>query len=358
MSPEQAANLVKSLGRQVGLDLVGICRPGPVPRASFYRQWLAQGRAGKMAYLYRNHHCRADTRALLPTARSIIVAAVSYHHPRPEPAGPPDRPRGRMAMYAWGQDYHRVLRGKLAGLLSALADCLGCDFDSRICVDTAPILERELAAAAGLGWIGKNTVLIHPRLGSYLLLGVAFTSLELAVDRPMADRCGTCRRCLQACPTGALYQPYAMDARRCISYLTIELSDSIPQRLRKPIDRWLFGCDLCQQPCPYNRKAPPGREPAFDPGPLADGLDLLEVLGWDQRQYRTRLAGTAVVRASLSMLRRNAAVVLGNVASKAGPQLIRATRDPDPLVRRHAQWALQQLAPGDRSVHKKRPAAD
>ena len=340
MQPQAASRLVKQLAHELGFDLVGLSRLAPIPRADFYRQWLDQGRAGRMAYLSSNQHSRADPRALLPAARSAIVVALSYHQPhRQQPTGL----KGSVAMYAWGRDYHQVIANKLDQLVGLLRQKLDTPFDSRACIDTAPILEREIAAAAGLGWIGKNTLLIHPRLGSYLFLGVLLTSLELLADQPTPDRCGTCRRCLDACPTRAFYQPYAMDARRCISYLTIELRDAIPDQLRSAVGAWVFGCDVCQQVCPYNRKAPPATEPAFAAEPLTDRLDLCELLCWDQRRYRQVVQGTAMARAKLPMMRRNAAVALGNVASAPPPELTHAAQQSEPLVAQHARWALERL---------------
>jgi len=360
VDPHATSQLVKQLALRHGCDVVGICLAGPIGRADFYQRWLAEGRHGQMAYLARNQESRADPRALMPSARSAIVVGVSYH--QPDAQGPSDElatagtdpvevapdatgatAPGRVAMYAWGSDYHDVLRANLRGLVADLREQLGVDFDSRICVDTTPILERELAAAAGLGWIGKNTVLVHPRLGSYLFLGVVLTSLDLAPDQPMPGRCGQCRKCLDACPTQALYEPYAVDARLCISYLTIELRDRIPQSLRTPMGDWVFGCDLCQQACPYNRRAPAATEPAFAPGPTARGLELAKLLGWEQARYTQAVRGSAMARARLAMMRRNAAVALGNVAATCPAALTEAVDDDDPMIAEHARWAVDQI---------------
>jgi len=360
MEPLSVSQLVKQLARRHGCDVVGICPAGPIARADFYRQWLAEGRHGQMAYLARNQESRADPRALLPSARSAIVVGVSYHQPdahspsdesgtgtadpsEAAPDAPSATARGRVAMYAWGSDYHDVLRARLRGLVADLRERLGVEFDSRICVDTAPILERELAAAAGLGWIGKNTMLLHPRLGSYLFLGVVLTSLDLAPDEPMPDRCGQCRKCLDACPTQALHEPHAIDARLCISYLTIELRDRIPENLRPKMGDWVFGCDVCQQACPYNRKAPAATDPAFAPNPMARGLELTSLLGWDQGRYAHAVRGSAMARARLAMMRRNAAVALGNVAATCPPPLAQAADDDDPMVAEHARWAVDRI---------------
>ena len=360
VDPHLTSQFVKQLARRHGCDMVGICPAGPIAGADFYRRWLAEGRHGQMAYLARNQESRADPRALLPSARSAIVVGVSYHQPdahspsdesgtgtaNPSEAAPGatgTTARGRVAMYAWGGDYHDVLRAKLRGLVGDLRERLGVEFDSRICVDTAPILERELAVAAGLGWIGKNTMLLHPRLGSYLFLGVVLTSLDLTPDQPMPDRCGQCRRCLDACPTQALYQPYAIDARLCISYLTIELRDRIPENLRPKTGDWVFGCDVCQQACPYNRNAPAATEPTFAPGPMARGLELIKLLGWDQGRYKQAVRDSAMARARLAMMRRNAALALGNVAATCPPPLAQAADDDDSMVAEHARWAIDQI---------------
>lgn len=316
------ADLVKQTGARLGFDRVGIAPAGPIRRGDYLRQWLALGRAGRMAYLHRNLDKRMDPSGMLPGARSIIVVAMSYR-PAADVAGK-DSPTaaeglGRIARYAWGLDYHAVLRERLRRFVDRLRSEGGEPFDARICVDTAPIVEREIAEAAGIGWIGKNTLVLHECLGSYLFLGEIITTLALEPDEPVANRCGSCTACLDACPTGALVEPHRMDASRCISYLTIEHRGEIPEEFREAIGPWLYGCDICQEVCPFNRKAPPTREPAFAPRPPAPAVPPGEIGQWTLDDYRRATSDRAMRRASLEMLRRNAAIVQHNLNAEPPP---------------------------------------
>jgi epoxyqueuosine reductase len=300
---------VRRLAADLGFDRVGIARAGPVERADYLRRWLDGGRAGLMLYLHRYFDHRTDARALLDDACSMIVVALNYYQPTPPVED--DRPRGRVARYAWGDDYHRVLRRRLASLIERMRAEIDEPFEARACVDTAPVLEREWAAAAGVGWIGKNTMVLHQDLGSYFVLGEVVTTLELAPDAPATDHCGRCTRCLEACPTTAFPAPYQMDASRCISYFTIELRDDIPQEFHAAMGDWVFGCDLCQEVCPYNRRVPHSDTfPIRAPGPFPV---LADILAWTPEDYRTILRGSAIKRAKLPMLHRNAALALANV---------------------------------------------
>jgi epoxyqueuosine reductase len=249
-----------------------------------------------------------------------------------------------VARYAQGADYHDVLRQRLNQLLAWVqTECPGCQ--GRGVVDTAPLLERDFARRAGLGWFGKNTMLLHKRLGSYFFLGALLLDLELRPDPPYeTSHCGTCTACLEACPTQAFPEPGVLDARRCISYLTIELRGPVPPELREPLGDWLFGCDVCQEVCPWNRKAPPGTEPALQPRPDLVALDPAELLGLSEEAFRRRFRGTALTRAKRRGLLRNAALVLGNCGDPAAlPALQRALQDPEPLVREAARWAIRQI---------------
>ncbi|MGC9336426.1 MAG: tRNA epoxyqueuosine(34) reductase QueG, partial [Anaerolineae bacterium] len=253
--------------------------------------------------------------------------------------------RGRVSRYAWGTDYHDVILRKMHQLAQWISEQLGRRLTYRTYVDTGPLLERELAQQAGLGWIGKNANLIHPKLGSYFFLGELLTDLELEPDAPFSDeRCGSCTACLDACPTGALTAPHTLDARRCISYLTIEHRGAIPEETRPLIGDWVFGCDVCQEVCPWNRRfAHPGRRPAFRA--VHDTLDLVEMLKLDEDAFRSRFRETPLWRARRAGLARNAAVVLGNLGDpRAIPALEHALSDADPLVAEHALWALSRLA--------------
>lgn len=345
MDPRELTDLVCTRARAAGFDRAGVAVAGEVARAEYVRRWLDEGMGGEMAYLSRWRELRIDPRRLLPGARSVIVVAHSY---RQRPSGataggegerrmreggadqPPPaeisrsktrNPPSRIAQYAWGRDYHLVIREKLRQLVDELRQAIPEAFDSRVCVDTAPVLERELAAAAGVGWIGKNTLVMHESLGSYFFLGEIITTLELAPTGPATDHCGTCTRCLEACPTAALSAPYQMDARRCISYLTIEHRSEIPVGLAPLIGDWLYGCDICQDVCPHNRKAPPGREPVYAPGsnPLVPEADMDAVLSMSQEDYARAVAGSAMQRASLQMLQRNARIVQENADRSARP---------------------------------------
>ncbi len=306
MNAIERTELVKRLAFEQGFERCGIAAPGPIERGEYLRAWLATGRAGSMGYLHRRISSRLDPRELLAGARAVIVVALQYH--QPEPPVPDDRPRGRVAMYAWGEDYHTVIREKLDALIACLRSELHEAFDAKACVDTSAIVERELAAAAGVGWIGKNTLVLNPELGSYFFLGEIITTLDLAPDAVSADHCGTCTRCLDACPTGAFPKAYEMDARRCISYLTIEHRGAIAPELQAGIQDWVFGCDICQQVCPFNRKSPSTHEPRFAIRPLGARPSLEEIKNWNESEYRASVNGSATDRATLAMWKRNAQI--------------------------------------------------
>jgi epoxyqueuosine reductase len=332
------------------------------------RDWLARGFAGEMPYMGRHEEARRHPAGVLPSVRSVVMVAVNY---APVAAAPlphgqateqrvqvlpkaltrgtyvrrsPTRARGQIARYARGADYHDVLRAKLKELLAWVQrEVPGTT--GRGVVDTAPLLERDFARRAGLGWFGKNTMLINKRLGSYFLLGALLLDLELEPDAPfVSNHCGTCTACLDACPTDAFAAPGLLDSRRCISYLTIELRGPIPVELREPMGDWAFGCDICQEVCPWNRKAPPGCEPALQARPDLEALDLVEVLGLSEADFRRRFKGTALYRSKRSGLLRNAAIALGNQGDPAAlPALEKALADPEPMIREAAAWAIARI---------------
>jgi len=314
MSPRERSDRVKNLALELGFDGCGIARAQPMPRGDYVQHWLSAGRAGSMRYLHEHLSERLDPTILLPDARSIIMLARLYHQPEPVLAsdGSASQRGGRIAMYAWGEDYHRVIREKVHLLVEQLQKQLGEPFDYRVCVDTAPIVERQWAEMAGIGWIGKNTLVLSERLGSYFFLAALVTTIELEADEPVEDHCGSCTACLDACPTKAFPAPYEMDASRCISFLTIEHRGEIPANLRESVGDWLFGCDVCQQVCPFNRKAPVTTEARFTPR-TAVILDPDPVLNWSRGDYRRNLGGTAMTRATLAMWWRNAAIVAENL---------------------------------------------
>lgn len=315
MLASEKRQIVLDLAAGQGFELCGIASAAALERAGYYREWLAAGHAANMRYLHDHVDLRTSAGALLPGARSVIVCGLNYHQPA-TPLPPGDGQRGRVAMYAWGDDYHRVIKDKLFALADALHQRIGEPFETKVCVDTAPLVEREYAARAGIGWLAKNTMVLNQHLGSYFFLGEIVTTLELPPDSPAIDHCGTCRRCLDACPTGAFPAPYRMDASRCISYLTIECRDpELPAELQAAMGDWVFGCDVCQQVCPYNREPPTTREPRFAiraPGPAPRLVDLLT---WSDEAYRDVLRGSALKRAKPEMLRRNAQVAQRNGAT-------------------------------------------
>ena len=283
---------------------------------------------------------------LLPGARSIICLGLNYHRPQPaSPAPSSDNQQltGRVASYAQGRDYHRVMKQRMRGLVEELSHRLETELAARWYVDDGPMLDRAAASRSGLGWFGKNTNILSPGLGSWIFLGQIITDLELEPDPPLQKSCGSCVRCIEACPTGAIVGPYVLDNTRCISFQTIENRGAIPRELRPLMMDWIFGCDICQEVCPVNRKAPPAKEPAFQRGDLAT-LDLLEILSLTEAGFRARFAGTPIMRAKLAGFKRNACVALGNRREpSAVPALSQSLHQEGALVRGHAAWALGQI---------------
>jgi epoxyqueuosine reductase len=343
---------IRSWARELGFDAVGIAPVGPSAHAGRYRAWVEAGHAGEMHYLAREDAVakRADPTRVVPGARSAVVVAREYFV-REEPGLADDPSRGVFARYARNDDYHDVLTPRLIALQERINEEL-VPVRGRAYVDTGPVLERDLARRAGLGWFGKNTMLIQPRRGSYAFLGVILLDVELEHDAPFEpDRCGTCTRCLDGCPTGALLGrddrgAPRMDARRCISYLTIELRGPIPRELRPLLGNRIYGCDICQEVCPFNRKfSEVTDEPAFWPRPGVHGEELVKLMSLSQEEFSRRFKGSPVKRAKRRGLLRNVAVALGNWGSPAAvPVLVTALSDDEPLVRGHAAWALGSIA--------------
>jgi epoxyqueuosine reductase len=334
-----ATPLVKAQAYGLGFDLVGVARLGPADTAEKFDEWIARGYAGEMRYLAQGAEKRRDTRLPVAGPTSAVVVGMSYGGA--EPTGP-------IARYARGDDYHDVMTAKLRELHDWIADRVGHKVRGKAYVDTGPILERDLARRAGLGWFGKNTNLVSPRLGSFFFIGALLVDLELEPDEPFeADRCGSCARCLDACPTDAFVGPRQLDATRCISYLTIELKGPIPEDLRAAIGDRLYGCDVCQDVCPWNvrfsKELP--EDSAYSPREALAGNDARtlarEILQMTQEEFSRAFKGSPMKRAKLRGLKRNAAVVLGNVGTAAdAPVLATAMSDPDPLVAEHAAWAV------------------
>jgi epoxyqueuosine reductase len=317
----QSSTEVKEKARQLGFDIAGIVSATRSHRADYLRRWLDNGQHGSMSWLANRFDERIDPSVYLPGAKSVICVAMNYYHPlSSEPQLRTENlelrtSSGKIARYALGNDYHEILKSKL----HALADWMRQqwpEIETRACVDTAPLMEKDLAARAGIGWIGKNTCLINDRVGSWLFLGEIVTTLELPPDEPATDHCGTCRRCIDACPTQAITEPYKLDARKCISYLTIEHRESIAESLQEKMGDWLYGCDICQDVCPHNRQPPVSSEPNFSPRFPDGAINTEKILQWQPTDYQLALRGSAMKRTKLPILQRNAKIVANNHANK------------------------------------------
>lgn len=307
-----SATAIKAAARELGFDACGIAPAGDLPELAFFSDWIARGYAGSMAYLERSADRRADVRCVMPSARTVIVTATVYNTRRPYSIEHADPSRAHVARYAWGDDYHDVIAGRLEGLLAWMRRATAETFDARVYVDTGPVQERVYAQHAGLGWIGKNTCVINPTLGSWILLGEILCSLPLEVDPPAIDRCGTCTLCIEACPTQAIVAPGVLDSTRCVSYLTIEHRADVPGELRAGIGNHVYGCDVCQEVCPFNAAAPVSDDPAWLPRPVWDLPALVDLQQLTDDELHEALRGSAMRRARPAGLRRNIAVALEN----------------------------------------------
>jgi epoxyqueuosine reductase len=335
--------------QQTGFPLVSFTRPEPPEHFPVYRGWIEAGLHAGMAYLAeaRALERRADPGLILPEAATIVVLALPYDNPASAPPPPHDQPRGRVAAYAWGADYHHVIPPRLAAALDQIERLLGARPAARGYTDTGPILERGLAQRAGLGWSGKHTCLIVPRLGSYFLLAELFLAVEVEPDPPFrTDHCGTCTRCIDACPTACIRPDRTLDAGRCISYLTIENKGEIPPDLREAVGAWIFGCDICQIVCPWNLHfAPLHGDPAFSPPEGPPQPILTAEIQLTPQEFNRRFKATPLARAKRRGYLRNVAVALGNAGdpAAAGALVTCLLEEPEPLVRAHAAWALGRL---------------
>jgi epoxyqueuosine reductase len=342
-----SSELLKSWALEAGFDRAGIARLSPLEHGEALMRWLDRGDQAGMEYLGRRLEARLDPSQIFPEARSVLCVALQYHpldredgERQPEPPGDLWR---RVARYARGKDYHEVIGDRLRVLEERVRAAFpGCE--TRRYVDTGPVLERELAARAGIGVVGKNTMLLHPEGGSWFLLGELFLSLDLAPDRPLEDLCGSCTLCLEACPTGALAEPYRLDSSRCISYWTIEHRGALPAEARRMVGGWVFGCDVCQEVCPWNAEPVAAVHPEMELPPERGELTLARLLGLPREEYVERFRGSPMKRAKLEGLQRNAAVAMGNrrESRHVGP-LAAALRDGDRQVRGHAAWALGRI---------------
>jgi epoxyqueuosine reductase len=306
---------VKARALELGFDACGIAPAADLPELGFFETWLARGHAADMAWLARSAARRADVRAVLPSARSVIVTGTNYNVDRPYSTECGDPGRAAIARYAWGDDYHEVIGERLEALAEWMRAEAGDPFEARAYVDTGPVQERVYAQHAGIGWIGKNTCVISPTLGSWLFLGEILCSLPLEPDEPAFDQCGTCTLCLEACPTQAIVAPGELDARRCISYLTIEQRGPIAEQWHRAIGSHVYGCDICQEVCPWNQQAPHSTDPAWQPRPAFDGATIEALAARSDDELRAALRGSAMKRTKIAGLRRNLDIARGN----AGP---------------------------------------
>lgn len=348
MDPKQH---IKTGARALGFDLCGVTSANPPPHAGHFQRWLGEGHHGEMAYMGRRVEHRLDLQQVLPGAKSVIIVGMNYQPPPHVGYGASANrsPRhkegvtGLIARYARGPDYHRIILDKLEQLASVVRAQAG-GIQTKCYVDTGPVLERDLAQRAGIGWIGKHTNLISRELGNWFFLGEILTTLALEPDLPEREYCGTCTRCMTACPTQAIPAPYVLDARRCISYLTIELKGSIPVELRPLIGNRIFGCDDCLEVCPWNRFAKTARTLKLDRADLQQP-DLIELMGLTEEGFRARFRDTPIARIKRRGLLRNVAVALGNVGDATAIHVLdRAkTSEAEPIVQEHAAWGLEQL---------------
>ena len=342
------AAAIKNKAAELGFTLCGIAPVDSFPELAFLGDWLERGYAGDMAYLSRSAERRADVRAVLPGARSVIVTGTLYNTDRPYTTDTPCGDVAQIARYAWGEDYHDVIGARQDALLAWMRDSSPEPFQARPYVDTGPVQERVYAQYAGLGWIGKNTCLINAELGSWLFLSEIICTLPLTPDTEGLEQCGTCTRCIESCPTDALVSPGVLDSTKCLSYLTIELRGAVPEALRSALGAHVYGCDICQDVCPYNQPAPTTADDAWQPRPGLDAPSVLALWEHSDSDLRRLVKGTAMTRAKLVGLRRNVAVALGNssipeaAASLDAPIGDRPSLD-DPLVREHVEWARDAL---------------
>ncbi len=341
-----SASFVKTCARDAGFDLCGVATAVRHPRLRRLADWIACGLAGDMTYLEDSLDERSDPAAVLPTVRSVVSLGVVYNTARPYSATEAGGERVAVSRYAWGEDYHEVLRARLRRLVHAMAEAAGRGFEAFSCVDSGPVQERVFAERAGLGWIGKNTCLINPSLGSWIFLAEVLTNAELEPDRPSFDQCGGCTRCIDACPTGAIVEPYTVDATRCLSYLTIESRGQVDDALRPAIRQQVYGCDICQDVCPWNKRAATSDDGAWQ---ARDGLaypSLIDLCRRSDQDWRALLRQSAMRRAGLRRIRRSLALAAawlpGDQAAEALDALAAHPSSADEFVAEAIAWAREQ----------------
>src|SRR5205814_1273768 len=341
ISREEVKTRLVSFAREIGFDSCRVAACGSAPHAEAFRNWLNEGGHGEMTYMQRGEEKRCDPHEVLPDAKSIVIFALNYFQRSAVDRAAGTEKTGRIARYAWGDDYHDLIETKLDKIDEFLRDFGG---QQKCYVDTGPVLERDHAARAGIGWHGKSTMLIDERLGTWFFLAEVLTTLELPPDEPVPARCGTCERCIKACPTGAITAPHRLDARRCISYLTIELKGSIPLELRPLIADRIFGCDDCLDVCPWNRFAQTSHETAFSARKSTTAMLLREYLELTDAEFRQLFKNSPIKRIKRRGFLRNVCVALGNAGDVSDlPALERAAADPEPLIAEHAGWAIGQI---------------
>jgi epoxyqueuosine reductase len=354
MAQGLTTKLIKAKAAEIGFDLCGIARAERYPRLERLAEWVDRGFAGDMTYLAASVHERLDPATVLPGARSVICLALVYNTDQPYSNTVTSADRAAIARYAWGDDYHEVLRSRLRPFVRWMADAAGPGFEAFSCVDAGPVQERVFAEQAGLGWIGKNTCLINAEVGSWLFLAEIICTLALDPDTQGLEQCGSCTRCLDACPTGALVEGGVLDSTRCISYLTIELRSSIPETLRPSLGRHVYGCDICQEVCPYNRPAPVSSDVAWQPRRGLDLPGLVELWRTPDAELRRLTRESAMTRAKLTGLRRNIATAIGNSGDDVAIAALTERSDDRPsaddaTVQTHVRWATAASAPSRRT---------
>jgi epoxyqueuosine reductase len=327
---------IRAFAKQCGFDMCGFASASPAPHSAEYRSWLQSGAHGEMAWLERDPNRRSDPSLVFPGARTLLLLAKNYFQGSQSRKHP-----GRIARYAWGSDYHDLMLAAMKPIDALLSDLGG---RQKCYVDTGPILERDFAGVGGLAWQGKSTMCLNERLGTWFFIGVILTSLEFEPDQPLKNRCGSCTRCIEACPTQAITQPYRLDARRCISYLTIEHKGAIPLQFRKAIGDRIYGCDDCLEVCPWNRFAEQSSEIRFRLPDQIQSLTLRELAALTEAEFRILFRNSPIKRIKRTRFVRNVCVALGNVGTPQDlPVLQRLAHDPEPLIAEHASWALQEI---------------
>ncbi len=344
MSGVNLTKSIKEKALEVGFDLVGISPVDSFPENQFYKEWLARGFAGEMRYMEKEPQKRENIKNILPEAKSVISCGLNYNTSYPYSIKETDKRKGWISRYAWGDDYHDIMNNRLWSLLASIEEISPEEIKARIYADTGPVLDRVYGKYSGIGWFGKNTCLINQKNGSWFFIGEIITNLELEYDGPVPDRCGTCTHCIDACPTGALLEPYVLDSRLCISYVTIELKENIPVELRDKMTNNIFGCDICQDVCPWNRRAKATNEPSFQPRENLYNPELSSLSSLSAEDFRGVFKGNPVKRAKRKGLLRNVLVAMGNSGSKEFiPDIKEYLNDKDPIVRAHSAWALWKL---------------